>query len=355
LAIALFTLAACKKNNGPNPSTNVDVYMAGVSNAASGYIVATYWKNNVANRVKDSTITSIANSVSVSGSDVYIAGYTQDANSATVATYWKNGVAVPLTVADPSSVWTLATGIVVQGTDVYVVGYVAASGYYTAVYWKNGIPTEFTQAPNCSQATAIALNGTDVYIAGLIGPTKSLGGAAYWKNGALITLSDQSTPNAAATSIAVNGTDVYVGGQTFSGTADNALYWKNGVQHILVTGSLLIGSYTVSNQVYAGVSSIAVNGSDVYCGGSSAIAVNNGGAGTLNDLVGHYSATYWKNGVMTTSSTGSIGGIALNGNDLYMAGSLSNGTGAFWKNGTMTTLGAPASNTEPRAIVLVKR
>jgi hypothetical protein len=181
-----------------------------------------------------------------------------------------------------------------------------------------------------------------------------LGGAAYWKNGTLVTLSDQSSPAAAATSITVNGTDVYVGGQTLSGTAVNALYWKNGVQHILVTGSLIVGYYTTSNQVYAGVSSIAVNGNDVYCGGSSAVAVNNGGAGTLNDLVGHYVATYWKNGVMTTLNTGSIGGIALSGSDLYLAGSLSNGTGALWKDGTMTTLGVASSNTEPRAIALVK-
>jgi hypothetical protein len=109
--------------------------------------------------------------------------------------------------------------------------------------------------------------------------------ARYWKNG---TSFDHGGSNTDANSVFVSGSDVYVAGmqedgepvQGYCGTYYKAVakYWKNGTEVRLSDGT---------KDAYA--TSIAVVGSDVYVAGTvyNGTSVN----GSPNGI-----ATYWKNG-----------------------------------------------------------
>jgi hypothetical protein len=128
--------------------------------------------------------------------------------------------------------------------------------------------------------------------------------------------------------------DVYVAGFIMNKTGTTAAYWKNGV--LTTLGDSLSYSYT---------SGIAVQGNDVYV------------AGTLG--TGTVSAVYWKNGVATKLSPGSYSAqtscIALHGSDVYIGGGISTITSqtptgtttsyqpVFWKNGVATILPAASA------------
>jgi len=110
-------------------------------------------------------------------------------------------------------------------------------------------------------------------------------------------------------------------------------YWKNGVMT-----SLSHGLY------YDAGTAIAVNGTDVYI------------AGTGFNTLGHFVAGYWKNGVYNQLSSDKnnayCSGIAISGNDVYFAGYESNPAsgkpilqGKCWKNGVPIDLTGGESST----------
>lgn len=103
-------------------STNVNIYVAGFENNANGKSIAKYWKNGTAVDLSDSTNSSSAASIYVSGNDVYVAG--RDGHH---AVYWKNSDAFVLSDWDSS-----AHDIYVSNNDVYVAG----SYRVHATYWK---------------------------------------------------------------------------------------------------------------------------------------------------------------------------------------------------------------------------
>jgi len=309
--IVIFAVASCKKSETPSvPKLPVDptadVYIVGASLAANGHEVATYWKNGVAKRVADSSLYSIGRSITVSGTDVYVAGQSGDG----YATYWKNGVAVKL------SPHGITNAIAVSGEDVYVAGGTVLG----ATYWKNGVATVFTGNLLDYNINSIAVNGNDIYVVGYIQASDGNNNiATYWKNGVQKKLGD-STLRSAAWGITIKGNDVYISGTTqlnLSGSPE-AVYWKNDMPHIL------------DGSGAAGVSSIFVNGSDVYLTGATLSAVGSNST---------YTASYWKNGVPTKIGTPGMYAeakdIVVNGTDVYVAGVFdgSNNTSQYyWKN-----------------------
>ncbi len=200
--------------------------------------------------------------------------------------------------------------------DVYVAGFVRASnGHSVAAYWKNGSLVTLTNQSTPSDATSIVVYGNDVYAAGNIATANGQFIAAYWKNGIVIKLGD-STSNSNANAIAVNSNGVYLAGTG----ADGAVYWKNG------SGVHLPGS------VLSQASAIALSGNDVYVAGLSATP-------------GGYVATSWKNGDPTALTSGpgnsAAGGIAINGNNVYISGTIVGflqNTAVYWKNGVQVNL-----------------
>jgi hypothetical protein len=344
--IAVFAITACKKSPNPDTKTSADIYVVGSMMAANGYNLATYWKNGVAVTLTANLAPSSANAIAINGNDVYIAGVATINNKVT-AVYWKNGEMIKLT--NGSSGWASANGIAVNGNDVYVAGNavngddVTVVGYngLGATYWKNGLATKLPDSTGFggyhSSANGIAINGNDIYKSGNISG-RVTSGPAYWKNGVAISLSD-GTFAEQATCIAVNGSDVYVGGTTVSNK--NIAYWKNDLPTVITDGPYINP-----------VSAILVKSNDVYLTGTSSLT---GAPSTSYNIV----ATYWKNGVSTKFTDGTVPGyqgfvswatgIAISGSDIYVSGELGSDA-VYWKNGVISHL---SKNSRANGIVVV--
>ncbi len=195
-----------------------------------------------------------------------------------------------------------------------------------AAYWKNGTMVKLVNdSITNSYGYNIAVNGTDVYVTGYkINSSTGFGQAVYWKNGVITELSGLSgavsTPK-----IIVSGSDVYVAGSVIIQIPQNSTsvpaYWKNGTPQTLQVAT---GDKTMD------IISIAVSGNDVYLSGG----VTSSTPGTI--------ATYWKNGVenkltSTLNATSYSRAITIQGNDVYVAGQTGN-KGAYWKNGVINTV-----------------
>lgn len=251
--------------------------------------------------------------------DVYAAGW-DIVGDLYKAVYWKNGVETTL---DSGSYGARAFGIAVVNGNVYVAGFEgSATGNDIAVVWTNGVARTLQDDSHYSVGYAIAVSGTDVYVAGTDragqdGPTAPV----YWKNGVETTLELAGIPENAtgmgglANSIVVDASgNVYVGGdaELNSRVSENtyyqsavAGYWKNGTL-------VLLGNPLTFSQTYG----IAVNGNDVYAAGS-ACAVPASEPPPPDCSV----ATYWKNGSAVTQTPALLsvyGGIAVSGTSVYL-------------------------------------
>ena len=230
------------------------------------------------------------NAIVVANGNVYAAGFDQIAEHAVL---WTNGTPTPLLdgtfsgAAGNPPYTTYAASLLVSGSDVYVAGFaqkalqIAPNTYWdanVAVYWKNGVPTDLSQVTNQgpnTMATSIAVSGSDVYVAGNIQSSIPL--AVYWKNGTQVPLPNTGLPTSAS-SIAVSGSNVYVAGNVNGGASG---YWTNGTP-------------TPFSNTNPGLPvQIAVNGTDVYAAGDTALP-------TVNN---NYVAAYWKNGTRSMLST----------------------------------------------------
>lgn len=204
-------------------------------------------------------------------------------------------------------------------------------------YWKN---SKFNTLNNASSYPwAITGSGTDIYVAGpIVSSVTSPRYPTYWKNGAAVQLSNQS--GGFLTSIFLSGTDVYCLG-TIDGQAINV--WKNGAISTLTINTYAGGASFASGNSAMFVSSVG----DVYVAGYQSIAGN----------PWYQKATYWKNGVPSDLTNGSIGNarataIFVSGNDVYVGGyeEVKNGVSIIalaprlWKNGISIPLNTPIDN-----------
>jgi hypothetical protein len=178
-----------------------------------------------------------------------------------------------------------------------------------------------TPAPN----KQVKKTGTEVYVVGDIYTTNQVSIATYWKNGIATELVNDTTKNSTATGIIVSDTDVYI-----CGMINNvATYWKNGIAHSLAGGISTLA--------------ITISGSDIYVTG-------------ITYANGNTSAAYWKNGVLVNLSDNAKyvfpTTIAVNGNDVYVAGTsftpiiMAVENLVYWKNGIETILGPTLSQPE---------
>ncbi|HTD41231.1 MAG TPA: hypothetical protein VK671_11465 [Mucilaginibacter sp.] len=278
--------------------------------------------------------------------DIYVAGYVQAANNNFVAAYWKNGTLVKL---GDSVNYSTANAIAVSGNDVYVVGTTwpinqNSSSYSNAVVWKNGVTIMLSPDSTGSEANSIAIQGNDVYVVGYIhdlvsqtaNGTQYNAKPIYWKNGVPATL-----PNAGSiTSVAVNGNDVYFGGSANSGSFKYSSS-NNGKGYIAAywKNGALADTLNSPSSYLPGYST-QVNG----------IAVNSTGVYTVG-VSGYNAPECWTGTVAapitggTTSST--VYSIAANGADVYVVGSTffngNNFVATYWKNNVPTPLAAGPS------------
>jgi hypothetical protein len=183
-----------------------------------------------------------------------------------------------------------------------------------------------------------------IYVAGYEVSSNGKSQAKYWKNGVPVIVSDLSSYNE-TNSIAVSGNDVYVGGieQIYGQTTIfNGKYWKNGVNTNFIS---------LSNN-YLDVVAMAVVGNDIYF--------------ATNEFENQkYIPKYWKNGISSALSDGSISeyvtSMAVVGTDVYAAGredaiyAVQLQKAKYWKNGKAFVLTGGSTNEDATAINVVDK
>lgn len=177
-----------------------------------------------------------------------------------------------------------------------------------------------TPSPTKSNTNAYA--DADIYLVGSSKTSNGGGVATYWKNGTATILQTPTSSSGLASTITVNGSDVYVGGSTEYGAG----YWKN-------------------------------NTLTYFNGTISAMAVNNGNVYTAG-MQGNFAAI-WENATLSplwyTSYSGA-NAIAINGSDVYAAGFITgannSAVAAYWKNGVVTKLSLVTVNANAMAIAV---
>ena len=280
------------------------------------------------------------------GPDVYVLGIEGDTTK-----YWKNGVPVNLTNISSGVYFNSIFG---SGSNLYFSVNVNSKNLATidtAKYWKNGVFFTLPDTTGSAYTSAIFVSGGDVYVAGVQNGKNVSHYATYWKNGVSVGLPGGGINQGASyptyysdytSSIVVSGNDVYVAGgshislQGHDSTYRFAMYWKNGVPVSLVKGMLDFSSDSSTLISYPTTTGIAVSGNDVYVAGQE-----------WNGKIANTEAVYWKNGVVTWLTDRNIfegssaTSIAVSGNDVFVAGYKDvNGVdyATCWKNGVATLL-----------------
>lgn len=216
-----------------------DVYVAGSGGNDSGYY-AIYWKNG-SPVVMDDSPNGWARDMAIVNGDVYVTGNASGSqpDEGAVAKYWKNGSSVQLT-SGPKQVYP--NGIAVSGNDVHVVGTANGDSISRggARYWKNGVESDLSPSTYYSSAEDVAVLGNDVYIVGNVGDEQAFFTAVIWKNGVPTPLPG----GVSASAITIVGNDIYVSGTGLNGFTSVAKYWKNGVPVNLTDG--MLSNFTTS-------------------------------------------------------------------------------------------------------------
>jgi hypothetical protein len=203
--------------------------------------------------------------------------------------------------------------------DVYVAGYYTDNTTHNnvACYWKNGTKTDL-ETTAVSKANNIFVSGADVYVSGTFNDGVN-DVACYWKNGTRVILDAGAGPSD-ATSIYYDGTHLYAGGFYESTGHDYiACLWIDDVRIDLgVAGT------------NSSVNSILVVGEMVYAAGHVA---------NMPTYLKYNVTTKTVVSTIVAQSEGMLYGIAMNGPDIYLSGTTSDGTaliGAYWKNDVIT-------------------
>lgn len=195
---------------------------------------------------------------------------------------------------------------------------------------KKNAPTTQPEPPVVPDPPVIVDTKPGLYI------TTNSGKAGYWLNDEFISLSNSKS---ATRDILVNGKDVYICGSYYSGTKNEACYWKNN------TLTLLPGT-----QGDAEATAIVVQNNTVLVAGSE------------RQPNGALMPVYWKDGVkialVFSGKYGEARGIALQGNDVYICGYIIKdlttliGQACCWKNDKYVELSVDAISSSADGIAI---
>lgn len=336
---------SCKKENNTSNNevqiptlTTTSASSISISSIASGGTIIDNGGNSIIskgivwNTSPNPTITLSSKTIDGSGNDSFIS-FANNLHSGTTYYYRAYAVnSVGVGYGNELTITTLFPDVFIAG-----LGYISPS---VATVWKNGIANPLTTGTNSSKANSIFIKDNDIYVGGSISTTTG-GNAAIWKNGVMTLLPLGDGVNTfgvpaivGVNAVTVSGTDIYAAGNgsfinSVGQSTPIARYWKNGNAVNIVTPNTLSNLY-----------GIAVNGTDVYLVGS----IYSGG------ISGGFSATVWKNGIPTTLILGSsnvnasANGIFINGNDIYICGNEQIGSLNYprlWKNNIPVNLTTP--------------
>ncbi len=287
-----------------------------------------------------------ATAIAVSGNQVYVGGMFTTAGgvSASSIAVW-NGSAWS---ALGSGVDGIVNAIGVSGNDVYVGGYFTTAGGISAhniAKWNSLTNTWSSLNDGISGGSvhAIAISGSDVYAGGQF---NAAGGVAVtnlakW-NGSVWSdvggsVWNSSGHGATVTALAVNGSDLYVGG-TFDSAGGLAVHnlakWNGSIWSDVGGG--------ISNW-FEPVKALAANGGDLYVGGSF---YHFGGLYFGN--IAKWDGSNWSD--LGYGTNGAVYAVAVNGNAVYAggyftrAGDTSANYIAKWNKSTWSSLGNRPNN-----------
>ena len=293
--------------------------------------------------------------IAVSGSDVYVGGLFADLAGIAEAdriAKWDGSAWSALGGGAQNTVFAIA----VSGSDVYVGGLFTSvyssgttevDGTLRIAKW-NGSAWSALGGGAQSDVRALAVSGSDVYVGGLFSSVYSSGTTtvagtsriAKWDGSAWSALGGGAAYTVYA--LAVSGSDVYVGG-------DFTSVYSSGTTP--VDGTLRIAKWNGSawSALGGGASSVvlalAVNGSDVYAGGlfSSVFSSDTTPvAGTSR--IAKWDGSTWS--ALGGGASGTVLALAVNGSDVYVGGSFTNLAGiaeadriAKWDGSAWSALG----------------
>lgn len=326
VVMAGLLFSSCKKENGTTANAKKRYILSNEYNSVTNAAFIKYFVNDVATTLGDPTTHKLyGEDLEVSGTDVYVLALRQSNSGGSYSVViYKNGTEFQsFSVASNIYYNCLA----VSGTDIYLAGVdFPSSGVPKIILWKNGTVTEITSntGANATEARVydMVVVGSDVYLAGYetmsSNPFNRL--PKYWKNGQAVILNATAGINSVVHRIVVAGSDVHCSGES----EGKPTYWKNGAPTNLSSANGW--SY-----------GLAVNGTDVFTAGSVSTGAN------------IYNASIWKNGSQTvlsnrtTQGTVSVFGVGVDGNDVYVIGSVpdatqSNAKSVYWKNGSLVEL-----------------
>ncbi|MBE2186251.1 MAG: hypothetical protein IAE99_05705, partial [Rhodothermales bacterium] len=291
--------------------------------------------------------------IAVSGSDVYVGGLFTDLEGIAEADYvakWDGSAWSALGGGAQGQVSALA----VSGSDVYVGGSFSSvyssgttevSGTSRIAKW-NGSAWSALGGGASGPVVALAVSGSDVYVGGSFSTVYSSGTTevtgtsriAKWDGNAwAFGVPAGNGVSDAVQEIAVVGSDVYVGGHFTDlagiAEADRIAKWDGSAWSALGGGASSV------------VLALAVNGSDVYAGGlfSSVFSSDTTPvAGTSR--IAKWDGSTWS--ALGGGASGTVLALAVNGSDVYVGGSFTNLAGiaeadriAKWDGSAWSALG----------------
>ena len=292
--------------------------------------------------------------LAVSGSDLYAAGYFTTAGglAATNVAKWNGSSWSALSSGINGEGSTLA----VSGSNVYVGGAFTTAGGIAAksiAKWDGSSWSALGSGVD-SWVRALAVSGSDLYVGGYFTTAGGLAAAniAKW-NGSSWSALGSGLENGGITALAVAGSDLYVGGgfTTAGGSpANNIAKWNGSSWSALGSG---IG---IS---YADVHALAVSGSELYVGGSFTTA-----GGSPASRIAKWDESSWStlgSGMVGSSLTDyypSMSALAVSGSDLYAGGSFAIAGGnmansiAKWNGSSWSALGSGIGGDYPHVSAL---
>ena len=282
---------------------------------------------------------SEVDAIAVNGSNIYVGGRFFDISNAGI-----NMPAADLVVKWDGSNWSAlgddgSGGASVQGSWVYALALDSAGNLY--------VGGSFSHVNN---------HGTDLPNAQNIAEWDGTNWSALGNSGLL-----HGSLNGAVDAIAINGSNVYVGGSFTDAensgvavpAADYVAKWDGSTWSAL-------GSNGVpgDGSLNAGVSAIAISGTDVYVGGNFTSVNSNGTAIPEAAYVARWDGANWSSlgngGAGIPSLNSLVDAIAVNGSKVYVGGAFSNVRNgaailsaaddiAMWDGANWSALGADCS------------
>jgi len=305
-----------------------------------GYYYATIWKNGKRFLLSDGSYDAFCNGVHADGETIYIVGCEATGDLVddgyyepyhqNVGVIWKFKAGeedkAEKTVISDGKYSTSPIAVTVADGKVYAAGFDTPEYDRRVILWTDGKPQYLTDGTTDALAYCICSDGKDVYVGGYVQPAdnKQGGVATIWKNGVAQSLTSGKTV-AKVNAVCVDGGKVYAAGtEKESGGRWKGVLWIDGVAHDFTdyVGTEITGLYVKNGEYVIEGNMTETNSAKDIC----PYIWTSKGAQKVAD------------GMTLCQGVG----LAVAGNDIYVAGNESAGYDSeynpinhahLWKNG----------------------